>query len=229
MAAVAHGDETGPVLEKRLAEILHELRTPLTTLRGYIDLMARKPGSDLAAGRLAVMRDQCLRIERLLEDVRGLASETGASPLRIGRVDARALLEAARGAAAPRFVAAEVDLEIEAPDGLATDCDRERVLEVLDNLLGNALRFAPAGSSVVLGAVDAGGAVVLSVDDAGPGVPEAEREHIFERGVTTGGGGSGLGLPVSRALAEAHGGALEVTGAPGGGARFLLTLPAAAP
>jgi len=141
--------------------------------------------------------------------------------------EARALLEAARGAAAPRYQAAGVSMMVDAPAGLATDCDRERVLEVLDNLLVNALRFAPSGSSVVLGAGEAPDAVVLFVDDAGPGVPEGERERIFERGVTGGDGGSGLGLAVSRSLAEAHGGALEVTDAPGGGARFVLRLPAA--
>jgi signal transduction histidine kinase len=107
-------------------------------------------------------------------------------------------------------------------------CDRERVLQVLANLLGNAVKFSPLGSTVTLGAESRGGAVEFSVRDQGPGIPRSQLPHLFDkywRSLKAAGGGTGLGLAIARKLVEAHGGTLRVESVPGAGSVFAFALP----
>lgn len=123
--------------------------------------------------------------------------------------------------------------EASAPDGLAVDVDRARLREALDALVDNALRYTPRGGRVAFSARADGGGVVLEVTDTGPGIPAGEREHVLEpffRGAAAEGGpqGSGLGLSVVKALADAEGATLTIDDGPGGGTRVTLRLPGAA-
>jgi two-component system, OmpR family, sensor kinase len=109
------------------------------------------------------------------------------------------------------------------------DGDADRLREVVDNLLDNALRVAPKGSVVRVGVRQENGRCLLEVEDTGPGLTDEEQAHVFEpfaRGTAAGGDGAGLGLAIARAVAEAHGGRLGVRSAPGSGATFRLELPA---
>ena len=109
--------------------------------------------------------------------------------------------------------------------------DGERLRQVLGNLIENAVKYSPAGATVRVHAARANGEVIVSVQDRGPGIASGDQQLIFEKfGRASGGGskpGSGLGLFIARSIAEAHGGALEVSSTPGRGATFLLKLPVA--
>jgi two-component system sensor histidine kinase BaeS len=109
--------------------------------------------------------------------------------------------------------------------------DRERIVQLLSNLVGNALKFTPAGGEVVVAAREGPDEVVVDVRDSGPGIAPDELPHIFDRffrGTNVGearASGSGLGLAITRSLAEMHGGAVDVTSAPGQGSVFSVRLP----
>jgi signal transduction histidine kinase len=106
--------------------------------------------------------------------------------------------------------------------------DRHRIVQLLSNLVANALKFTPQGGQVTLSAAAESGAVVISIADTGPGIPLHERGHVFDRfwqGAHARDAGVGLGLSIARGIAEAHGGTLPAEDNPGGGALFRLRLP----
>jgi two-component system sensor histidine kinase BaeS len=109
--------------------------------------------------------------------------------------------------------------------------DRERILQLLGNLIGNALKFTPRGGEVIVELADAPEAATLIVRDSGPGIPEAELPRVFDRffrGTNVGearASGSGLGLAIARSIVEMHGGQIEVASAVGTGSTFTITLP----
>lgn len=144
--------------------------------------------------------------------------------------DAQDLVAAALQRSRGRADAAGVRVVVEvAPAGLYVDVDR--TAQVLDHLVGNAVKHSPPGGRVTVSSTTASEGVVIEVADDGPGVPPEAREHIFERFTHADASdrreqpGSGLGLPLARALAEQQGGWLEVAPGTGPGARFRLTLP----
>jgi two-component system, OmpR family, sensor histidine kinase KdpD len=114
------------------------------------------------------------------------------------------------------------------PDLPPVDVDQVLIEQVLANLLDNAARHSPDGTPVTIGAAARNGVVELSVSDRGPGIPAADRERVFTMFSRIGAEGrAGLGLAIARAFVEAHGQTIHVEDAPGGGARFVVTLPAA--
>ncbi len=130
--------------------------------------------------------------------------------------------------------AAGVTGRVDVPPGTCADVDPDRILQAVDNLVGNALRFAPQGSVIVLAARAAGGDLEIEVSDDGPGFPVGFLPHAFERfarpdsGRSRDDGGAGLGLAIVRAIAVAHGGVAVVANKPGGGAVVTLRLPGVA-
>lgn len=200
----------------RLAILVHEVRSPVAALAAIAqayraaDLPARR---SLAALAVAA----CSGIERVVSDARidSVVRE---------RVDVARLVEESVAAAVLRGgnVRAEIEREL-AP----ADIDPFRLRQALDNLVSNALTHAATGEAVVVGARSGDGVLVVSVSDRGPGIPAEDRERIFEAGVRLDPArpGSGLGLAVARAIAEAHGGTLGVESGPEGGATFTITLP----
>jgi signal transduction histidine kinase len=227
--------EVGFETQRRfVADASHELRSPLSNLRGTIEVALRHPRSD--AEYEETLRVALGEIERLGRLVQGLLTlsraESGHLVLRRRSVD---LAEVATGAIAAHAVRAagyRVGLQLDAAAPVRVDGDADRLREIVDNLLDNALRVAPAGSAVRVAVKQDDGRSVLEVEDAGPGLSEAEQARVFEpfaRGAAAGGDGSGLGLAISRRFAEAHGGRLRVHSTPGSGATFRLELPAPPP
>jgi signal transduction histidine kinase len=217
-----------------VADASHELRTPFAVLRGELELAGR-PGrspEELAAAvgraseeaaRLARITDQLLFLARADEDM--------ISPRR-QPTDVRELLTGSAEQAAGRARDAGVSCDVQAPAGLVANLDPDRIREALDNIVDNALRFAPPGSSIVLAARVVGDDLVLEVRDAGPGFPPEFLPHAFERfrrpdsGRSRSDGGAGLGLAIVSAIAHAHGGRATAGNVPGGGL-VALELPGA--
>lgn len=213
-----------------LADVAHDLRTPLTTLQGYLDLLERPVPEDRQARYLAIMRSQARRLARLTEDVGYLvrASE-GRTELKRRLWSVEEVVGGAVDEMQPLYDQAGVGLARVVAAGLGeVDCDRDRVLQVLTNLLGNALKFAPEDTRVVVTAGPGEDGCVFSVSDEGPGVPPSVRHRVFERYHTgdPSGRGQGLGLAISKAIVDAHGGRIWVDEAEGGGAAFRFVLPA---
>jgi signal transduction histidine kinase len=217
----------------------HELRTPLTMLQGTMELLAE----DLHDGRVDI-EDAQLQVTNARRELRRLSALAG-ELLDLSRLDAAVQLrsepvelgELARAVAAEfdlRASELDVDLEvIHPPDGCWGRGDPDAVARVVRILLDNALRYGPAGQPVTLSTTSDHGRAGIRVADRGPGIPEEEREHIFERfhrGRHVGPeSGFGLGLAIGRELAARMGGTLRIAAGDGPGARFELTLASAEP
>ncbi len=229
-------------MRRFVADASHELRTPLTTIRGFAELYRQGAVSDDDGVRRLVARieGEAARMGLLVEDLLLLARLDQQRPLAREPVDLLALtteaVESARAVAPDRPVV----LEVGALDALPVVVgDAARLRQVLDNLLGNALRHTPAGTRVTVsvgtrrGDGDEPPWVEVGVADEGPGMGAAEAERVFERfyradeSRNRSDGGTGLGLAIASSLVQAHGGTLGVDTAPGRGARFVLHLPAA--
>ena len=216
-----------------VADASHELRNPLAVLRGELELAAR-PGRGLAELTAAVRGAgaEAERLARLTEDLLLLArSDEGRFGLRLERTDIGILLRRGAKLAGSRLAAAGVTGRVDVPPGTYADVDPDRILQAVDNLVGNALRFAPRGSVIVLAARAGGRDLEIDVSDDGPGFPVGFLPHAFERftrpdsGRSRGDGGAGLGLAIVRAIAVAHGGTATAANKPGGGAVVRLRLP----
>jgi len=219
-----------------LSDVAHELRTPVATLNGYVEGL-RDGVVEPSTKTWTLLHNETLRLGRLVDDLSKVSrAEERQLDLRRVRTDAHRLLDDAAAGAAAAYAERGVALVVEPRDRVAAvDVDRDRIAEVLANLLSNALRHTPAGGTVALSATRAGdGAVELAVADSGEGIPPELLGRVFERFYRIDGarsrdrGGSGIGLTIARAIAEAHGGTLRAESAgPGRGARFVLTIPAA--
>ncbi|MEW2503636.1 HAMP domain-containing sensor histidine kinase [Amycolatopsis sp. CA-161197] len=222
-----------------IANVSHELRTPITALSGVLENLVDGVSSpDTATLRTALHQSE--RLGRLVTELLDLSRiDAGTLSLDLSRVDLEELLaevaaEAeAMAAAAGRGVRFDVSVS---PPGACVRADRERLYQVVVNLLENAARHGPAGGSVEVRAVVAAGETRIEVRDEGPGIPAADRDRVFERftrGERAGGGGTGLGLAIARWVVELHGGTIAVVEPPADvvpgvapGCRIRVTLPA---
>jgi hypothetical protein len=219
-----------------VADASHELRNPLAVLQGELELAVR-PGRSLPELTAAVRdaKAEAERLSRLTGDLLLLArSDEDRLSLRLERTDIGALLTASAGLAGSRLAVAGLSCRVDVPSGTYADVDPDRIRQAVDNLIGNALRFAPRGSVIVLTARPAGPDLDIEVSDDGPGFPAGFLPRAFERfarpdsGRSRGDGGTGLGLAIVRAIAAAHGGVATAGNKPGGGAVVRLRLPGAA-
>ena len=214
-----------------IANASHELRTPLFSLGGFLELMGDED-VDPAARKDFVeeMGSQVTRLTKLATDLLDLTRlDAGQLSVEQAEVDvaesARTVCEEFR----PVAEAGEHGLSADVNGPALALADEQRVLQVARILVENATRHTPAGTSIVVSASDANGSVALSVTDDGPGVPEADREHLFERFYRAGGGqasGSGLGLAIAWELAGRMGGSIKLESRPGETV-FTLLLPRA--
>jgi signal transduction histidine kinase len=218
-----------------LATIAHELRTPLTAVRTSIGLLL-DPGLDPSPEErqrlLITIGRSTDRMQRLLEDLLDLARfRAGKIRLNRRRFDARELAQEAMMPLEPLAALREQRLEMTFPDEpLMVEADRRRLEQALLNLLSNANKFGPPGSVVSLTVNEADGLARFEVRDSGPGISADDQARLFERffvGEGDRSGGVGLGLPTALAIAQAHGGGIEVDSAPGDGSRFSLVVPLA--
>jgi len=217
-----------------LADLAHELRTPLATLEGYVEGLADGVvHADQEAWR--VLQAELTRLRRLVEDLETLSrAEERQLDLRPSPLDPGGLAARAVQAVTPAYQAKGVALQVSVDPALPlVSADADRLSEVLGNLLGNALRHTPRGGRVDVTARQRGSEVELVVRDSGEGIPPELLDRVFERffrvdaARSRNDGGSGLGLTITRAIVEAHGGRVwaESTGQ-GRGARMVVRLPA---
>src|SRR5271170_5118751 len=211
-----------------VADVAHELRTPVAVLQaGHEALLdgITEPAPD----QLASLRDEVLRLARMLTDLQDLAAADAAA-LHLTRrpCDLAALAAAAAGSLAGQFEAAGITVARRlSPAGI--EADPRWLHQVITNLLTNALKFTPPGGHVTIEAGPAGAHAVLTVTGTGPGIPPDELPRIFDRfwrgrqAAQT--SGRGIGLAVAAELAHAHGGQLSATSEPGQGTQLTLTLP----
>lgn len=229
--------------ERLLAVVAHDLRNPLGAVAMYAEVLASlQPGEGEGAPRddaatrsyaraaLATIHSSTATMQRLVEDLLDASSLRGGA-LRVHRAPtpAGAPFAEADRMLRPLAEAAGVTLRVEG-DAAAPDVavDAGRVVQLLSNLVGNAVRFTPRGGTVTVRWAVADDALAGSVADAGPGIPTDELPHLFTafwRGDRRDRSGVGLGLWIARAIVEAHGGELRVDSRPGEGTTFRFTLP----
>lgn len=219
-----------------LTDVAHELRTPLATVEGYLE------GLDdgvVPADRetWSLLQAETGRLRRLVDDLAKVSqAEERQLDLRIAPCEPSALITAAVQTAAPAYTAKGVVLETTLDRRLpSVTVDPDRIAEVLTNILVNALRHTPTGGRVEVSAARRGKQVEIVVADTGEGIAPEHLERVFERffradpARTRTAGGSGVGLAITRAIVEAHGGRAHAESeGPGRGARFVITLPATA-
>lgn len=205
----------------------HDLATPVTVLRARAQLMQRRQEYDEAA--IEAIIEQTTRMERLIADLRDLVRlETGQIELRRVAVDLRDL--ARESAERVRVQATAHAVRIETPrDPVRGEWDPDRLGQVLDNLLGNAVKYSRSGSDIVVRVMACGAEARIAVTDRGEGIPAEALPRLFERFYRADRGeeapGLGIGLYISRMLVEAHGGRIWAESAPGQGSTFTVALP----
>ncbi|HEU4457196.1 MAG TPA: ATP-binding protein [Longimicrobium sp.] len=230
--------EASRAREEVLAVVSHDLRNPLnavllaaTILDDYTD---PEKWTERERRQLKAIRGSAQQMTTLIGDlVEVVALESGQRVLRLEGLAPDALLadaaELHRGLAAQKGIA----LEAEPAPGLPeVRADRGRVLQVLSNLLGNAIKFTPGGGTVTMGAAPRGDGVGFFVSDTGPGIPPEQLASVFDRFWQAERGdrkGLGLGLAIARGIVEAHGGRIWAESVPGRGSTFFFTLPVAGP
>ena len=225
-ADLAHSNQ---LRRQMTADIAHDLRTPLSVILGYSEALAdgKLPGTPET---FDAMYRQAQHLNRLIEDLRTLSlADAGQLSLVCRPVEPRGLLEHTALAYLPAAEAGGISLVVEEVDAPLIPVDLDRILQVLGNLVSNALRHTPHGGQVSLSAAQENGYVLLRVRDTGPGIPVEDLPHIFERfyrGDKTreANGASGLGLAIARSLVEAHNGRITAENV-SDGAQFVISLP----
>lgn len=222
--------------DELVQNVSHELRTPLTFIKGYVELLR-----DGEMGRLneqqreslEIVADKTSAITRLVSDILFL-QQIERESLQLSDVDlvevARRALHSIESSAALGGIA----LELVTPSGLPlVRADYDRINQVFDNLVGNAIKFSPNGGQVTMHLQEAGDMVQVSVSDTGIGIPTEQQARIFERFYQVDGsatrkfGGAGLGLAIVKRIVESHGGRIWVNSQVGHGSTFSFTLPRA--
>lgn len=215
------------------ADVAHELRTPLTVLRGTLEAMLDGVYPADSENLLAALA-QVRTLARLIEDLRLLAlADAGQLRLHTAPLDLRTLLQEITDAHQVQSQDRGVALSLEmAPTLPLVEADRDRIVQVMGNLLSNAFRYVPQGGQLTVRAMEQRQKVIVAVADDGPGIPPEDLPHLFERfwrgdrARQRATGGSGLGLTIARSLIEAHGGSIWVeSGKEGSTFTFALPIP----
>jgi signal transduction histidine kinase len=227
--------ERGEQLRRNLlADVAHELRTPLSVLQGNLRAILDEV-YPLDQTEVARLYEQTRFLSRLVNDLHELAqAEAGQLPLNKQETDLAELVQTTVESFRPSTEAKSISLQTELPAGLPPlRIDGERLRQVLQNLLANALRHTPSGGGITVRAASEPGFIRLSVADTGEGISAEHLPYIFDRfyradhARSRDRGGAGLGLAIARAIVEAHGGQISTAspGAPGQGSVFTIQLP----
>ena len=222
-----------------LSTIAHELRTPLTAVRTSVGLLlepASEPTEEQRRTLLEAIERNAERMQRVVGDILDLTRfRAGSIRLQLRRFDPLELAQGAQGSLAP--LARELDAAIRVDGGQQPPVfgDRRRLEQALVNLVSNAVNHTPPGGLVGIIVTTTASETRWAVRDVGPGIPHEERPRLFERFFVGRGDqhgtheGAGLGLPTALAIAQAHGGSIEVQSEPGAGSTFTLVVPTDGP
>lgn len=237
-AALAYKDVTDfmralSVKDEFVASVSHELRTPLTSINGYVNILLER--DDLppeVVSQLEVVARNTVRLTRLVSDLLHTA-QAGEGPMQVVRTptDLAAVVRGCAEAAGPAARRAEVAVELDAPDTLDADVDAERMAQVVDNLVSNAVKYSRRGGHVRIRLALEDDAIVLTVADDGIGISAADSERLFTRFYRTRQAeelaiqGVGLGLSITRSIVEAHGGTIDLSSELGVGSEFRVRIP----
>ncbi len=229
-------DELETMKDEFVLTASHELRSPLTSVQGFAELLMleREKLDPKQADTVEIILDNTRHLVRLLNDLLDLArSDAGRLTIKPAPTEVAPLVEDAVRTMRSQTESARQSLHQAIEPGLPqVEVDKDRIRQVLVNLLTNAHEYSPEGASIEVTAASRNGAVELAVRDNGPGMAEDQVEHIFERftrgdaGLTQHVGGTGLGLAISKSLVELHHGSIEAESSPGQGSTFRVRLPA---
>jgi PAS domain S-box-containing protein len=212
-----------------LAIVAHDLRNPLNAIGLQAEMLATSAVEGQRA-RIEGIERSAARMNRLVEDLLDVARlEEDRLRLDCAAVSVRELLGDSVRAHEALAASASIELVIEAaPERSEIWADRDRVLQILENLIGNAVRFTPSGGCITVGAEARDTSVLFWVADTGSGIEPEHQPHVFDRFWQARGGrhGAGLGLPIVKGLVEAHGGQIWLDSTPGRGSTFWFTIPA---
>ena len=216
-----------------LSTVSHELRTPLTAIRGFADLLVEQWESTSPDQRFALVEriaSAGARLDRLIEDLLDFTRlERGQLAIDLQAHDVGVLVDdALRQAAVPLE---QHHVEVDVPPGLVALVDDAALARVIVNLLTNAAKFSPPGSTIRLSGEEDAGRIVVRVRDEGDGIPDAEQDRVFDRFYRAGGNahrpGTGVGLAIVKEFAEAQGAQVSLESTPGSGTEFTVRLRAA--
>jgi signal transduction histidine kinase len=221
-----------------ISNVSHELRTPLTSISGYLELIedgALGPLTDEARHAIDVIGRNAGRLRSLVEDLLTLSTyDTSGLVLDRRPVDLWRLVEDCHGALLPTLARRNLQIELRPSTGLPhVDADPTQIERVVLNLLTNAVKFTPDGGCVTVSVGHTDGTVALTVGDTGIGIPREEQDLLFSRffrsslSMASETQGTGLGLALTRALVEAHGGCVDLSSIEGKGTTVRVTLPVA--
>jgi len=216
-----------------IADVSHELRTPLAAVRSALEGL-RDGLIEPTPETLAALHDKILLTTRLVRDLHQLSlADAGRLSIQPQPCGLAEIVETILETIGVQLEDSDVRLERRVPGDLPrVVVDRQRIEQVILNLLANAIRHTPAGGSISIAAAPQDSGVLVSICDSGPGLTETDLEHAFDRfyradDTRTSDGGAGLGLSIAKALVDAHGGRIWAENAPSGGACFHVLLPAA--
>ncbi|MGZ8468344.1 MAG: ATP-binding protein [Gemmatirosa sp.] len=210
-----------------LGVVAHDLRNPLATIKMCAAALGTAPHAAQAAELSGVVRHAAEWMERIIRDLLDVtAIEAGRLAVDRAPLDPADVVERTHEQFAPIAAERGITLVADVASALPTIlADGERLQQALGNLLGNALKFTPAGGTVTLRGARANGGVRLAVHDTGPGIPPDHLPHLFDRfwqARETRRAGAGLGLAIAQGIVQAHGGRIEVASVPGAGAEFAF-------
>jgi PAS domain S-box-containing protein len=228
-------EDTRRMKDQIVANVSHELRTPLTAIDGWVHvLLGEEPGplTDEQRRFLTIVKRNSDRLMRLVGDLLVAGQiEAGRLELNLGEVDVAELARETAELVSASVEAKRITLNVRADAPVVLRGDRERLGQLLSNLVANAIKFTPDQGSVDVSVARRDGACRIEIRDTGIGIPKGDREHLFERfyrassaterGIT----GTGLGLAISRAIAESHDGTIELADPDGPGSVFVVELP----
>jgi two-component system phosphate regulon sensor histidine kinase PhoR len=237
-AALAYKDVTDfmralEVKEEFVASVSHELRTPLTSIRGFTSLVLERDDlPDDVRHQLRVVERNVARLDRLVADLLQIAqAEQGLVLLERERTDIAHLVRQSVEAARPAVASAGLTLATRVPEHLVAMVDPQRFSQVVDNLLSNAVKYTPTGGRIEVDLSVTDERVELVVVDTGIGISPRDRHHVFSRFFRTRHAaqqsiqGIGLGLSITKAIVDSHGGRIEVESEEGRGSTFRVRLP----
>jgi two-component system sensor histidine kinase ResE len=219
-------------LRQFVADVSHELKSPLTSIQGFAQALLDGTAADeeTQTRAIQIIQSESKRLKRQVDELLELSRmQSGQARLVKERVDITDVLSRSIEIYSVQAKEKQVKLHLYTEPGLMVTGDADRLEQVFNNLLDNAIKNSPSGTAVNVTSSRGGDMVRVTVADSGPGISAEHLPHVFERfyqvtGVRT---GVGLGLTIAREIVLAHGGTIEVSSQPGEGARFTVNLPLA--